>query len=340
MVSFEHGWALLLLPVVALFFWKRGSSRGLRFSSLRAGRVGTRFEDFLAGVPTFAVMVSLMLAIVMLANPQGSVEENYKVQLAYRIIGVIDKSGSMLADNKMVIARKATLDFLAHRKKDLVAILPFADTALFAEGTPFTTDKEYVMETTSVIDVGSGGTAIGDGILGGVWYMLRDLYVTKKMKESGIALPPWHTLRDTLKQEKPEEHIKIMDKIAREFGAFEGSFIVLVTDGENNSGVPPEVAIEFAAGLRIPVYVIGIGGDISARPPFVDVLESTGGAYFHSAVPSDIVHMYRRIDELKPTRTRTQVVVRQRSFRTELALVACVLLGFGLLVRSTYLVVE
>jgi Mg-chelatase subunit ChlD len=285
-------------------------------------------------------MVSLALAIVMLANPQGSVEENYKVQLAYRIVAVIDKSGSMWQDDKMAIARKSTLDFFAHRPKDLVAILPFADSALFGEGTPFTADKEYVKETTSAIEANGGGTAIGDGILGGVWYMLRDIYVSKKMKESGVVLPSWDMLRSTLMQEKPEEHTKVMDRVAREFGALEGSFIVIVTDGESNSGINVRSAIEFAAGLRIPVYVIGIGGDVKVRPEFAPALESGGGAYFHSASPADIALMYQRIDELKPTRIRTEVVVRQHSFRTELALVVCFFLGLALLSRGAYLVVE
>jgi len=276
------------------------------------------------------------------------VERTNNTTLAYRIVVAFDKSGSMGIGEKMKIAHNATLDFFKQRKGDLVAVLPFSDSALFGEGTPFTTDRQYVEETTRLIGPGSS-TAIGDGILGGLWLILRDIYVTKNMRVDGLAMPQFSDIIKSFDPENVDRQRVFQNQLGRQFGALDGSFIVLVTDGESNMGISPTLAVHFAIGMHLPVYVIKIEEEASKEigeqvsrdvPEFVADLEAGGGAYFRATFPSDIERMYKKIDELRPTRVRTQTIVEQHSYRYELNIAILFLLLFAALVRGVYLVIE
>ena len=101
--------------------------------------------------------------------------------------------------------------------------------------------------------------------------------------------------------------------------------IILMTDGQNNSGkVPPLTAADVAQTLKVKVYTIGIGlrgmapmpvgrdpftGQIVTQPMMADVDEDTlqkiadktGGKYYRADSADTMRRIYAEIDSLEKT---------------------------------------
>ncbi|MDA3810992.1 MAG: VWA domain-containing protein [Spirochaetaceae bacterium] len=98
--------------------------------------------------------------------------------------------------------------------------------------------------------------------------------------------------------------------------------IILLTDGENNSGeIQPETSASIASKLGIRIYSIGIGqsGEVSAEfidpvtgsvfsaslmsnfdePLLEKIAEETGGRYFHAISPGTLEAVFQTIDSLE-----------------------------------------
>ena len=124
----------------------------------------------------------------------------------------------------------------------------------------------------------------------------------------------------------------------------ESRIVVLLTDGDNNSGsISPEEATAAAAALGIRIYTIGVGQDGVAPVPVArtafgyqyanvrvhvndELLEqmatSTGGLYFRATDPEGLTRIYDRINELETTPLREVRTVERVGLRRELLLVA------------------
>lgn len=103
--------------------------------------------------------------------------------------------------------------------------------------------------------------------------------------------------------------------------------IILLTDGENNSGtVDPVTASKFASELGIKIYTIGIGNPQGARVPFYvpgygvryfvtkmnaaalkQIAQNTGGKYFNAKNNAELRKVYREINELEKTKLSVSV---------------------------------
>ena len=99
--------------------------------------------------------------------------------------------------------------------------------------------------------------------------------------------------------------------------------VILMTDGQNNSGkIPPLTAAEAAQALNIKVYTIGVGTRGSARVPYVDafgmrryamqpvdidedtlqkIASKTGGKYYRADNSSAFRKIYEEIDLMEKT---------------------------------------
>lgn len=139
----------------------------------------------------------------------------------------------------------------------------------------------------------------------------------------------------------------------------ESRVVVLLTDGDNNSGrIAPEEAAAAAASLGIRVYTIGVGRDGVAPVPVArtafgyqyanvrvnvndELLEAmareTGGLYFRATEPQALGEIYRRIDELETVPLREVRTVERVGMQRELlfaALLALLLEAAGSATRA------
>lgn len=137
----------------------------------------------------------------------------------------------------------------------------------------------------------------------------------------------------------------------------ESKIVVLLTDGDNNSGgISPEDAAAAAAALGIRVYTIGVGRDGVAPVPVARtafgyqyanvrvhvndelldrVATQTGGLYFRATNPEGLTEIYERIDELETTPLKEVRTEERVGLRSEVLLVALALLLAELLAAAT-----
>ncbi len=192
--------------------------------------------------PVGLALMGLVLLTVGLARPQ-KVEDKREVRSqGYDIILSVDLSGSMLAEdyerngeaiNRLQAIKPIIQAFIDQRTSDRIGIVLFSGRAYTM--APLTFDHDWLSRQIERIRIGmlENGTAIGDGL--------------------GVALT-------RLEQAKRESG-----------GQRQGAFVVLLTDGVNNSGaLTPEQATAIAKSRNIPVYTIGAGKDGYVPMPVFD----------------------------------------------------------------------
>lgn len=123
--------------------------------------------------------------------------------------------------------------------------------------------------------------------------------------------------------------------------------IVLLTDGDNNSGfVDPEQAITIAEEFDVKVYTIGIGsnrqqqrglfsfggGNQLNEPLLKKIAQETGGRYYRATTREALQRIYETIDQLEKTKIEVKTLTRYvEEFRIFL------FIGLGLLLLELLL---
>ncbi len=348
MFPFASPWALVLLIFVPFAVWRRrllGERAAVRFSSLetvRQVRPGWR-PRLLALLPWLRGLI-LTLLVVAMARPQEGRKQAIVDREGIAIQMVIDRSGSMQAldfqldrgpVNRLDAVKEVATRFvtggkgLTGRFDDLVGLVTFAR---FADSLcPLTLDHAYLVgrlkQTEIVVERGEDGTAIGDAI--------------------GLAIEKLNAL-------KRDARRKIKSRV-----------IILLTDGENNSGdLSPEQASELAAQLEIRIYTIGVGTKGLAPVPVTDVwgrtvirqvpvsidettlkevARATSGKYFRATDTRSLEQIYREIDRLEKSQIRDQPMLDYRELAIDsgyigsLALPPLVLLALMMLAVECFL---
>ena len=340
MVSFESPWFLALIPLICLWLLYRGRARGLAFSSLRAGESPSLWARTLADTPGILIRLAILVAVIILANPVGEERRVYPVALSYRIAVVLDKSGSMSMEGKEAAAREAARSFFSRRANDAAAFIVFAEWVYFSESASFTRDREYLLDALDAYQANGAATAIGDGIVAGLWFIFRDIARMDEENKTAATAIGYSELRGVLLKNDPIERQTTLARLKLYFGAVEGSFIVVVTDGDSNAGVLPERAIDFASEFAVPVYMIGIGKGMEAGPSFARNLLNGNGGYFHAADASELEEMFKKIEALKQTKMAAKVVTEPQSYTPLLWLTIVFLCLAAALTRFTFIVIE
>ena len=288
---FKDPWWLAALLVIPLVLWMRGR-RGV--PALVVPFAGTWYRPSLLSTSRLPVglgVAGLVLLVAALARPQHVDDKREAHQQGYDLMLAIDLSGSMLAEdnhrpgegpNRLQVIKPVIRAFIENRPNDRIGIVVFATQAYTL--APLTFDHAWLARQLDRLDIGaidSDHTAIGDGL--------------------GVALT-------RLEQASHEEG-----------GRRKGAFVVLLTDGSNNSGVlQPLQAAEIARARGIPVYTIGAGKDGYTFLPVRDeqghtitytqiladldentlnaIAEQTGGRFFRARNADTIQSAFAAID--------------------------------------------
>jgi|NGEPerStandDraft_6_1074524.scaffolds.fasta_scaffold25538_2 Ca-activated chloride channel family protein len=285
-------WWLLALAVIPLVAWLRGR-RGV--PALVVPFAAAWYRPSLATFsrsPVAVGVTGLALLVLALARPQRVDDKRQVHQQGYDLILAIDLSGSMLAEdnhrpgegpNRLQVIKPVIQAFIQNRPNDRIGIVVFATQAYTL--SPLTFDHAWLSRQIDRIEIGTidaDHTAIGDGL--------------------GVALTR-------------------LEQAGREEGnRRKGAFVVLLTDGSNNSGVlAPLQAAEIARARGIPVYTIGAGKDGYTFLPVRDergqtitytqimadldentltsISEQTGGRFFRARDAGTIETAFKSIDE-------------------------------------------
>lgn len=297
---FNDTWFLLILliiPVMIYFYRKRTFSTSIRFSdisNLKKLRPSLMFR--MRSILIVLRVAALALLVIGLARPQKGIENTKIITEGVDIMLALDVSGSMRAQDftiggkrtdRLTVVKQVVRDFITRRVNDRIGMIVFARYAYTQ--CPLTLDYgvllQFLDEVKIVEQQEEDGTAIGSAIAQGV-----------------------KRLKDTPAKSK---------------------ILILLTDGRNNIyDIDPLTASEIAKTFNVKIYTIGVGtrGEVPypvmdmlgrqvLRPVRIDIDEdtlreiaaNTGGAYFRATDLKSLQDIYRQIDELEKTETKSNV---------------------------------
>lgn len=280
MFKFASPYFLLLIPIIIYLFFRKRSNLGITVPGIEPLRAyKIKSKKYLLG--KYLILLSLILMCVALARPQMIYENRVVKKNGIDIAISLDLSQSMLQD-----------DFSPNRLEKAKEVLgEFIDKrgndrlSLIVFGgdaytkVPLTFDHNVVKEMVSKLTVDDITSNNRTAIGMGI----------------GVAL-------NRLKNSEAKSKV-----------------IILLTDGENNSGeMSPSAAADIAKELGIKIYTIGIGAREIQIPTLFgyqtvknneldenllqNIAKTTGGEYFRAGDSKEFKEIFNKIDELEKTK--------------------------------------
>ena len=282
----EFLWLLIIVPLLALFFYKSHKKRTNSFKISSTSDFNMGFKSRIYPILDILKILTTSLVIIALARPQEiSNSVRTKTSSGIDIVIAVDISSSMLAQdlkpNRLEALKSVAAEFINDRKNDRIGLVIYAGESYTK--TPVTSDKSIIIKSLNDIvfdGIIQDGTAIGMGLATSV----------NRLKES-----------------------RAKSKV-----------IILLTDGVNNSGfIDPSTAADLASNYGIKTYTIGLGSNGNALAPVAlnpdgsfrfgmtkveideNLLESiaskTGGLYFRATNNESLQEIYNEINKLEKT---------------------------------------
>jgi Ca-activated chloride channel family protein len=279
---------LLIVPLIAgLYIWmqRRRQRYALQYASvsLVSQAVG-KGPGVRRHIPAALYLLALTAMILALARPQATVP---MPQNTGTVILAIDVSGSMLATdvepNRMDATKEAVLDFVDQQPNGVkIGVVSFSDYGALVAAP--TRERKQVIDAIKRLRP-LRGTNIG----GGLQAALDAIY------EQGVD-------GDDFAPAEPRSTTPDAEVTAKAPPAS----IVLLSDGQSNTGPQPERVAEEAVEAGIKVYTIGIGTSqgtilqIQGRNVFTrldetalrNVADATGGRYFNAQDEGELHEIY------------------------------------------------
>jgi len=278
---------LLLVPLVALYVWRRLYGREPAMSMSDTGGFvsgGMTAGKVLMHLPFVLECIAVAFMVIAIARPRSSsVNETIDTE-GIDIVMALDVSTSMLArdfdPDRIEAAKGIAVEFISQRPADRMGLVVFAGES-FTQ-CPLTTDRPTLINLLKEIECGliEDGTAIGNGLATAV----------ARLKDSDAP----------------------------------SRVVILLTDGVNNRGeITPMMATEIAKTYGIRVYTIGVGAMGTAPYPVMtpfgvqvqnipveidedllkDIAEQTGGAYFRATDNTKLLQIYGEINKMEKVKT-------------------------------------
>lgn len=198
--------ALVLLPLLAWWLGRRARVPAIPFPSLRllkkAGVPARRQRGFWRWLPMLLALAFIIVAMARPRVPKGEVPDPSK---GIDIMLSLDFSSSMKErdyhlDGKRVTRKEALIhvvrNFIAPRKTDRFGIVAFARGPWLV--SPLTLDHEWALDAFKQTE-SSRGSAIGEGILAGTFFLKKTSERTKVMivvtdGENSSGAEPWEVV--------------------------------------------------------------------------------------------------------------------------------------------------
>jgi Ca-activated chloride channel family protein len=293
-ISFANPWLLLLLlaiPVLAFLRGDLGGAPTVLFSSTGPLRsLGRRVQSRAGNFLTTLLSLALALLIIAMARPQHGKSFSQVEASGIDVMLVLDVSGSMIAEDYEVGGKRASRIAVVKKSAEK-----------FIEDRP--NDRIGIIAFGSVPYLVSPLTLDHDWLQKNMDRVQIGLVEDATAIGSGIASASNRLLGDKTAKSR---------------------VIVLLTDGENNSGkVSPLTAAEAAHALGIKIYTIGAGTDGNAPVPVgknmfgqtqyqlmrfpidIEALKQIAkignGQFFRATDTATLESVYKQIDQLEKT---------------------------------------
>lgn len=337
-MNFQYPWLLALIPVLLWLFRRKQTSTSVTVDAIA---VASQLEPSRARylwLTLYLRQLSVLAVLIALAGPRApasfdrEVNEGIAIQLLVDVSSSMDmttKSATGQKVSRMELAKEIVEEFvagdgdtLAGRPHDLIGLITFARYA--DTRSPLTFGHEALLQ------------------------IVRNLEIQQRPNEDGTAYGD--ALAIAAARLKNLEELKNRKDLV-DLDAIKSRVIILLTDGENNSGahLPIESAgLAKAWGCRI--YSISFGESFQAideansfetLTPSEKILEhiskETGGLFRKAYDYESLRLVYEEIDQLE----RTEITLRQAeqlaSFTWLPAAIALTALTLSLILEATWL---
>lgn len=318
-IQFAHPewlWALLLLPVIALIMLIRKSSGEVRMPNAQG------FRGFSwAGIRPFLSLLSLIAFgcwMIALARPQSTqVSRQIQGGEGIDIMLAVDLSQSMLA-----------MDFKPNRLEALKKVaIEFVNERVNDRMGLVVYGREAYTSTPLTTD---------QDILE---ESLADLEILQGFSQSTAIGVGLSTALNRLEESDAESKV-----------------VILISDGENNSGlIAPETAARVAKEMGIRVYSIGIGSTGMVEIPMTiqgrrvvtrqrgvldeallkQIADETGGRYYRAQTNSELKEIYDEIDRLEKSKVEEIKYTQYDEHFYPWAILGLALVGLEFLLKNT-----
>ena len=318
-----------LFLVIFYIYWQKNKLRpSLRFSSLNELKKipVTSLRKQLIFLPQILKILAISLAIIALARPQTSDTKEKKNVDGVDIMIALDISDSMLIEDMQPENR---LESAKKVVEDFVLKRENDRIGLVVFGgesytrVPLTTDYNILLKSIREISTASQFLKQGTAI--------------------GVALA--------------NAVARIKDSTAK------SRVIILLTDGENNSGiVAPEAALEIAKGYGIKTYTIGLGIDGETRLPVTvkdvfgrtqksyqpftsrvndqllqQIATDTGGKYYRASKTKALENVFNDINKLEKSKIEVSQYTRYTELYQKFLFWSILFYALAVLLNKTYL---
>lgn len=243
----EQLWLLAMLPLLAAgYLWalRKRKQVVLSYPALSlVRRALAAGEQWRRHVPPTLLLLALAAMIIAGARPATTVLLPVDGRL---VVLTMDVSGSMRAEdilpNRLEAAQAAAKAFVQTLPASTrVAVVAYAGSAHLVQAP--TSSRREVHAAIDSFQL-QRATAIGDGLI----VALGTVFPLEGISVAGFVARPGS--RPDAAPAQPAAH---------ESGSYRQAAIVLLSDGQNTSGVDPIAAARYAAQRGVRVYTVGFG---------------------------------------------------------------------------------
>ena len=305
----------LILPLLLVFFFIKWRKRShyLTHSMLPYLRDRIRPVSRFVYLPRAIEFIAFVVLAIALLNPVQPSAEHSIVNKGLDILLLLDLSWSMqepidvegaLARRRAGIPRQEVtrleavkevmLRFVQKRQGDRIGLIVFSENSYVV--APMTQDIAYLTNYLRMVDnktlASEGQTAIGEGIL-------TALNLSEQQNLGSSKAP--------------------------------SRVMIVLTDGENNTGRDVYAAIEKAAQAKFKIYFIGVEVKRAAQTPrLIAAVQAAGGNYYDVRDADQLSKVYNQIDRLEKGTYLTKAQVAHVPRYHPFALASLVLLAIAI----------
>jgi Ca-activated chloride channel homolog len=301
--------ALALLPLLAGFYiWRQRNARAAlqTLSGIATARAGG--QAWRAHLPPGLFMLGLALMLFALSRPAMVISLPTSHQT---VILALDISGSMRATDlqptRLAAAQAAARAFIdAQPSSTRIGIVSFAGTASLVQ--PPTSNREDLSQALDRLQP-QRGTAIGSAIVVSLATIFPGTGIDLKsvgQRPAAPAAPAAPAGNGTREERRDAARKSPAQPEPVPAGSFESAVIVLMSDGQANTGPDPVAAAKLAADRGVRLYTVGIGsskGEVlrtdgwSMRVGLDEaslktIADITRGEYFQAASTEELKRVY------------------------------------------------
>jgi Ca-activated chloride channel homolog len=329
-MTFEWGrllWLLFLVPVfVLVYLWaqRRRRKYAARYASLLLVKDAMgRGPGFKRHVPAILFLAGLTVGILALARPEATVLLPSSKGM---VILAMDASGSMRAQDlqpsRFEAAKAAAKAFIEKQPRTVrVGIVAFAGAAALVQ--PPTTSRDELFAALDRLRL-QRGTAVGSGILVSLDAIFEDNPQAQSQPDDqsfgfggfggfggaggggplGLGGDPQQDPNAPLSQQQDQP-----DTPAVAPGSYSSAAVVLLTDGQTNTGPDPLDAADAAANKGVRVFTVGVGtvgGDTVGmegrrfrvgldEDSLKKIAQNTAALYYKADNEADLINIYKAL---------------------------------------------